>query len=196
MAHCGSNPSRAQLAGAPSRLRRATRRGESTRVWASRSSPCTPVASSPARSPCPAGNPNERFVSRGRCHATTLAGRSAPMAGHSRQMGLHQPILMLTVQREEIDKVLGLEMGADDYVTKPYSPRELRARIRAVLRRSAGEGPDLYAFGEVEVDFTRQELRQAGRPVELTPLEFKLLREFIRRRGRGRVPPRPARHRG
>jgi two-component system alkaline phosphatase synthesis response regulator PhoP len=53
-----------------------------------------------------------------------------------------------------------------------------------VLRRSAGEGPDLYAFGEVEVDFTRQELRQAGQPVELTPLEFKLLREFIRRRGR------------
>jgi two-component system alkaline phosphatase synthesis response regulator PhoP len=101
-----------------------------------------------------------------------------------RRSGVSTPIILLTARSEEADRVLGLEMGADDYVTKPYSPRELRARIRAVLRRSAGEGPDLYAFGEVEVDFTRQELRQAGQPVELTPLEFKLLREFIRRRGR------------
>jgi two-component system alkaline phosphatase synthesis response regulator PhoP len=101
-----------------------------------------------------------------------------------RRSGVSTPIILLTARSEEADRVLGLEMGADDYVTKPYSPRELRARIRAVLRRSAGEGPDLYSFGEVEVDFTRQELRQAGQPVELTPLEFKLLREFIRRRGR------------
>ena len=80
--------------------------------------------------------------------------------------------------------MLGLELGADDYVTKPFSPRELRARIKAVLRRAAGETPEVYRFGDLEVDFSRYQLRRAGASVELTPLEFKLLAAFIRARGR------------
>jgi len=80
--------------------------------------------------------------------------------------------------------VLGLELGADDYVTKPYSPRELRARIKALLRRAAGELPEVYRFGDVEVDFARYEVRRAGRRMEVTPTEFKLLAAFVRRPGR------------
>ena len=83
---------------------------------------------------------------------------------------------------QEAEKVLGLELGADDYVTKPFSPRELRARIKAVLRRFAT--PDTYRFGDVEVDFARAEVRREGATVEVTPIEFKLLAAFIQRRGR------------
>jgi len=100
-----------------------------------------------------------------------------------RRAGLRMPVILLTAKTQESDKVLGLELGADDYVTKPFSPRELRARVKAVLRRSAGEMPEIYRFGEVEVDFTRCELRQAGNTVEITPVEFKLLAAFIRHRG-------------
>jgi len=101
-----------------------------------------------------------------------------------RRAGLRTPILMLTAKTQEAEKVLGLELGADDYVTKPYSPRELRARIKALLRRAAGELPDVYRFGDVEVDFARYEVRRAGRRIELTPTEFKLLAAFVRRPGR------------
>ena len=101
-----------------------------------------------------------------------------------RRAGFRTPIILLTAKAQESDKVLGLELGADDYVTKPFSPRELRARVKAVLRRAAGEVPEVYRFGEVEVDFSRGELRRAGKPVEMTPLEFKLLAAFIRHRGR------------
>ncbi len=101
-----------------------------------------------------------------------------------RRAGVVTPILMLTAKTHEAEKVLGLELGADDYVTKPYSPRELRARIKALLRRSAGELPEIYRFGDAEVDIARRELRRAGRPVETTPLEFKLLEAFVHRRGR------------
>ena len=80
--------------------------------------------------------------------------------------------------------MLGLELGADDYVTKPYSPRELRARIKAALRRAAGDQPDVYRFGDAEVDFVRCELRRAGQVIDLAPLEFKLLTAFVRRQGR------------
>jgi len=101
-----------------------------------------------------------------------------------RREGLRTPIILLTAKVQESDKVLGLELGADDYVTKPFSPRELRARVKALLRRAQGEAPEAYKFGNVEVDFGRCELRRAGKPEELTPLEFKLLAAFIRHRGR------------
>ena len=99
-----------------------------------------------------------------------------------RRAGLRTPVILLTAKTQESDKVLGLELGADDYITKPFSPRELRARVKAALRRAAGEMPEIYRFGDVEVDFTRCELRQAGKAVEITPIEFKLLAAFIRHR--------------
>jgi DNA-binding response OmpR family regulator len=101
-----------------------------------------------------------------------------------RRANIRTPIIVLTAKTHEAEKVLGLELGADDYVTKPYSPRELRARIKTILRRASGELPEVYRFGNVEVDFTRRELRRAGQVVETTPLEFKLLATFVRRRGR------------
>ena len=101
-----------------------------------------------------------------------------------RQAGDRTPILMLTAKALEAEKVLGLELGADDYVTKPFSSLELRARVHALLRRAAGDSPDVYHFGDVAVDFTRAEVRRAGAPIETTPLEFKLLATFVRRRGR------------
>jgi two-component system alkaline phosphatase synthesis response regulator PhoP len=96
------------------------------------------------------------------------------------------PILMLTAKSQEIDKVLGLELGADDYMTKPSSPRELLARIKAVLRRAqepCGE-VEMYRFGDVEVDFAKYEARKGNRPVPLTALEFSLLHFLVRNRGR------------
>jgi DNA-binding response OmpR family regulator len=102
-----------------------------------------------------------------------------------RHAGLRTPILMLTAKTQEAEKVMGLELGADDYVTKPFGTRELRARIKALLRRGNGEADlDCCRFGDVEVDFQRGELRRRGKPVELTPIEFKLLAQFIRARGR------------
>ncbi|HDT14220.1 MAG TPA: response regulator transcription factor [Candidatus Aminicenantes bacterium] len=96
-----------------------------------------------------------------------------------RRVGLKTPIIMLTAKTHEAEKVLGLETGADDYVTKPFSPRELRARIKAALRRTAGDDVPAYRFGDAEVDFKRCELRRAGKPVDLTALEFKLLAAFV-----------------
>jgi DNA-binding response OmpR family regulator len=100
-----------------------------------------------------------------------------------RRAGLRTPIILLTAKTQESDKVLGLELGADDYVTKPFSPRELRARVKAALRRAGGEMPEIYRFGDAEVNFARCEIRRAGKPVEVTPIEFKLLATFIRHRG-------------
>lgn len=94
------------------------------------------------------------------------------------------PIIMLTAKTQEAEKVMGLELGADDYVTKPFSPRELRARIKAVMRRHGEESLGVYRFGECEVDFDRAEVRREGRVIETTALEFRLLSAFIRRRGR------------
>ena len=99
-----------------------------------------------------------------------------------RRHGVQTPIILLTAKAQEAEKVLGLELGADDYVTKPFSPRELRARIKAVLRRFSR--PDVCCFGNVEVDFARAEVRRAGQTLEVTPIEFKLLSVFIQRRGR------------
>ena len=101
-----------------------------------------------------------------------------------RQAGNRTPILMLTAKALEAEKVLGLELGSDDYVTKPFSSLELHARVRALLRRAAGEASDVYRFDDVEVDFTRAEVRRGGNPVETTALEFKLLSTFVHRRGR------------
>jgi len=102
-----------------------------------------------------------------------------------RRGGIRTPILILTARSLEVEKVLGLDLGADDYVTKPFSPKELRARIRALLRRGAADEPqELYRFSDVEVDFARGEVRRGGQVVDLTPLEFKLLSSFIKNRGR------------
>ncbi|OFW17914.1 MAG: DNA-binding response regulator [Acidobacteria bacterium RIFCSPLOWO2_02_FULL_65_29] len=101
-----------------------------------------------------------------------------------RRAGRSMPIVLLTAKAQEAEKVLGLELGADDYVTKPYSPRELRARIKAHLRRQDAPAPDVYQFGDAELDLTRCELRRAGRVVELSALEFKLLVTFVTRAGR------------
>lgn len=106
-------------------------------------------------------------------------GSGFDVCRHLRQSGLRQPILMLTVQSDELDKVLGLEMGADDYVTKPFSLRELLSRIRALLRRAYGElsatGGDLLYAGDVVIDWGRGQARRGSQPLNLTPTEFRLL---------------------
>ena len=101
-----------------------------------------------------------------------------------RRAGVDTPIVLLTARAQEAEKVMGLEAGADDYVTKPYSARELRARIKAHLRRSAGQAPDVHRFGDAELDFGRCELRRGGKVVDLSALEFKLLSAFVKRSGR------------
>ena len=101
-----------------------------------------------------------------------------------RKAGVVAPIILLTARAQEAEKELGLDSGADDYVTKPFSLRELRARIRAQLRRSVRDEARMSRFGDCEVDFDRAELRRAGRPVEITPQELRLLGVFLRNRGR------------
>jgi DNA-binding response OmpR family regulator len=101
-----------------------------------------------------------------------------------RRSRIKTPIILLTAKVQEAEKVLGLDLGADDYVTKPFSPRELRARIKAVLRRFGDESLGIYRFADVEVDFDRAEVRKSGVPVDLTALELRLLKVFIERRGR------------
>ena len=97
------------------------------------------------------------------------------------------PIVMLTARGDEIDRVVGLELGADDYVVKPFSPKELVARVRAVLRRTQAAqagGPEVLRVADVEVDLPRMRVSVAGRPVELTPTEFQLLWALMREPGR------------
>ena len=93
------------------------------------------------------------------------------------------PILMLTAKAEEIDRIVGLEFGADDYVTKPFSPREIALRIRAILRRGERADESLNA-GPISIDLARHRVRVNGKQVHLTSLEFKLLRTLMQRRGR------------
>jgi DNA-binding response OmpR family regulator len=104
-----------------------------------------------------------------------------------RAEGAFTPIIMLTARGQEIDKVLGLRMGADDYVTKPFSFMELMARAEAVRRRAAGGGGhaglESYAFGEVSVNFKTCEARRKGRPLDLSQREFHMLKYFIEHRG-------------
>ena len=91
------------------------------------------------------------------------------------------PILVLSAASDVLDKVLLLELGADDYVTKPFSPRELLARVRAALRRlnQASDKIEAFSFDDVEVDFSRMELHRSGQLIPLTPQEFKMLRFFV-----------------
>lgn len=104
-----------------------------------------------------------------------------------RQQGISTPILMLTAKGETIDKVLGLKLGADDYLTKPFEVMELLARIEALLRRSPahtnGRSHDAYRFGTVTVDFKRAEVLKDDKPVDLSAMEFKLLHHLIENRG-------------
>jgi DNA-binding response OmpR family regulator len=102
-----------------------------------------------------------------------------------RTEGIQIPILILTARSEEADRVLGLDLGADDYVTKPFSVAELMARIRALLRRttSAAAHPDTLKFGQIEVDFKSYSARRQGKPVEMTRKEFDILRFLVSREG-------------
>ncbi len=103
-----------------------------------------------------------------------------------RQKGIATPILMLTAKGETIDKVLGLKLGADDYLTKPFEVMELLARIEALLRRSPqtmNNSPDTFRFGDVQIDFRRAEVLKNNQPLELSAIEFKLLQYLIENRG-------------
>lgn len=126
------------------------------------------------------------LTSRERPHLITLDLRLPDLSGYDvcralRSQNHRQPILMLTAKDEEFDKVLGLELGADDYMVKPYGLRELVSRIRALLRRAYGElaaqsDTQVHSFEGLEIDLTRLEVRLDGNVVELTPTEFRLLR--------------------
>ena len=103
-----------------------------------------------------------------------------------RQKNIFIPIIMLTAKGEEIDKVVGLEIGADDYMTKPFSIRELLARIKAHLRREKREGktvPEVYLFGDVEIDFTHFKVKRKDKELDLTSLEAEILKYFIAHQG-------------
>jgi two-component system phosphate regulon response regulator PhoB/two-component system alkaline phosphatase synthesis response regulator PhoP len=106
------------------------------------------------------------------------------LRGHERFASL--PIIMLTAKIEEIDKIIGLELGADDYMTKPFSPRELVARVRAVLRRHGrhDEHPRRIVVADVIIDVDRHEVQVKGQTVDLTPSEFKILHLLAMRQGR------------
>ena len=98
----------------------------------------------------------------------------------------HIPIIMLTAKAEEVDRIVGLELGADDYLTKPFSPRELVLRVKSVMRRANGatEASDHLSLGDIKIDRARYEISIAGKPVDFTATEFKLLTLLIERRGR------------
>jgi DNA-binding response OmpR family regulator len=103
-----------------------------------------------------------------------------------RQKNIDIPVIMLTAKGGEIDKVVGLEIGADDYMTKPFSIRELLARIKARLRHSEREVkpvPERYSFGDIEIDFVGFKIKRRGKEIELTSLEMDILRYFILHRG-------------
>jgi two-component system response regulator CpxR len=99
------------------------------------------------------------------------------------------PVLLLTARGEDVDRIVGLEIGADDYLPKPFNPRELVARIRAILRRSTGKRheaqlPEVIRVGDVELDPGTRSVRHRGKPVELTSVEFDLLQVLLREAGR------------
>jgi two-component system alkaline phosphatase synthesis response regulator PhoP len=116
-------------------------------------------------------------------------GNGMDMCRTLRQRGLVTPILMLTAKGQVVDRVVGLKLGADDYLVKPFDMSELLARVEALLRRAAGAGSagaptgDSYRFGDVSVDFRRAEVTKAGEMLDLSAREFKLLRYFVEHRG-------------
>lgn len=103
-----------------------------------------------------------------------------------REEGNPVPILMLTARADEIDRVLGLELGADDYLTKPFSMREFLARVKALLRRARSQAPPevILRFGDLVIDTLRHEVRRAGQPLHLKPREYDLLLFLARHRGK------------
>jgi DNA-binding response OmpR family regulator len=115
-----------------------------------------------------------------------LPGRDGLDVARELRRSSDVPIVMLTARGDEIDRVAGLELGADDYVVKPFSPKELVARVRAVLRRTDAtqSGGQVIRVGDVEVDVVRMRVSAAGRPVEVTPTEFHLLATLVRQPGR------------
>ena len=114
-----------------------------------------------------------------------LPGRDGLDVARSLRRTSNVPIVMLTARGEETDRIVGLELGADDYVVKPFSPKELVARVRAVLRRTEAAGAaEVLRVADVEVDLPRMRVAVAGRPVELTPTEFQLLAAMVREPGR------------
>jgi len=137
------------------------------------------------------GEAGLRFAQKAAPHLILLDVRLPDGSGFDvcrqmRQHGLRQPIIMLTAQQEEMDKVLGLEMGADDYITKPFGLRELLSRLRAQLRRAYGElaaaGANVWFVGDLRIDLTRNQVLRGEAPLTLTPTEFKLLVYFVRHR--------------
>jgi DNA-binding response OmpR family regulator len=101
-----------------------------------------------------------------------------------RKAGNQTPVILLTARGQERDRIAGLSLGADDYVTKPFSRQELLLRVQAVLRRSGPAHADLYRFGEIELDCDRGEVRRGGKLVDVTALEFRMLKMFCENRGR------------
>lgn len=105
----------------------------------------------------------------------------------ARRAGVDSPVIMLTVRGRETDKLQGFDLGADDYVTKPFDIEELSLRVRAVMRRSGSDRmrlPRRYSFGDVDIDFDSRSAQVRGRPIAFTTLEFNILRYFIKHRGR------------
>ncbi|HEV8622405.1 MAG TPA: response regulator transcription factor [Actinomycetota bacterium] len=116
-----------------------------------------------------------------------LPGRDGLDVARELRRSSNVPIIILTARGEESDRIVGLELGADDYVVKPFSPKELVARVRAVLRRTEaarGGGPEVLRVLDVEVDVRRMRVTVGGRPVDLTPTEFQLLETMAREPGR------------
>ncbi len=141
---------------------------------------------------CTTGGSGIEFASKHAPHLIVLDIRLPDGSGFDfcrqmRQLGLRQPIIMLTAQHDELDKVLGLEMGADDYVTKPFSFRELISRVRAQLRRAYGDysaaDSVLMLIHDVVLDLANGQARRGDESLNLTPTEFRLLSYLARHRG-------------
>ncbi len=136
---------------------------------------------------CTTGGNGIEFAKTYSPHLIVLDIRGFDFCRQMRQLGLRQPIIMLTAQHDELDKVLGLEMGADDYMTKPFSLRELISRVRAQLRRTYGdyssaESSQMLIY-DVVLDQTTGQARRGDEVLNLTPTEFRLLSYLARHRG-------------